>query len=93
MGIRRKTHPLSAWCLWQHRKVLNRNRTDARAVCQIGRSNGFSPDPIVRLRNPDFPPIGVSFFCVGVAAKSARSKLELSLTNRCYLDQSYLGTP
>jgi hypothetical protein len=46
---------VSAWCLWQHRKVLKRNRTDARAVYGLGRSNGFSPDPIVRLRNPGFP--------------------------------------
>src|SRR6202030_3059127 len=37
-----------------------RNCIDARLVCHIGRSNGFSPDPIVLLRNPGFPHRG---FC------------------------------
>jgi hypothetical protein len=39
---------------------LKRNRTDARAVCQIGRSNGFSPGPDRPLAKPRFPPTGVS---------------------------------
>lgn len=33
-GVRRDRHLLSAWCLWQHRKVPKRNRIDARLVCQ-----------------------------------------------------------
>jgi len=52
--------------------VLKRNRIDARAVCQIGRSNGFSPDPIVLLRNPGFPRPGFLPFqrCSPVATRS-----------------------
>jgi hypothetical protein len=61
-------HRLSAWCLWQHRKVLKRNRTDARAVYGLERSNRLSPDPIVRLRKPRFPPPG--FLRVSVACRS-----------------------
>src|SRR5260370_42637269 len=40
--------------------MLKRNRTDARAVCQVGRSNGFSPGPDCPLAKPRFPPTGVS---------------------------------
>jgi hypothetical protein len=59
-GVRRDRHLLSAWCLWQHRKVLKRNRTGARAVCLIGRSTGLSPGPDRPLAKPRFPPTGVS---------------------------------